>query len=220
MADAAEQLLADKVWLRQVLRLPRMQPAKALAASRLQEKSRAAVAPGSRLMVLLRRWPSATIALANTAHASFKMTAAQQLACDAATFAGPLHAKLPIAFTQRIHLAFVARKIFLDEVPVHVRALWRIGRLLRVGKHLGRKDRIADRLLDDRETRQAAVFRSHCDVAAPQRVAAVIQNVRRISVETGAPPDVVEETYRTLIAAFIKAEQAEHQRLRPNVSSE
>jgi isochorismate pyruvate lyase len=92
--------------------------------------------------------------------------------------------------------------------------------LLRVGKHLGRKDRIADRLLDDRETRQAAVFRSHCDVAAPQRVAAVIQNVRRISVETGAPPDVVEETYRTLIAAFIKAEQAEHQRLRPNVSSE
>jgi hypothetical protein len=31
---------------------------------------------------------------------------------------------------------------------------------------------------------------------------------------------VVEETYRTLIAAFIKAEQAEHQRLRPNVSSE
>jgi hypothetical protein len=58
------------------------------------------------------------------------------------------------------------------------------------------------------------------DVAAPQRLAAVIQNVRRIAVETGALPDVVEEPYRILIPAFIKAEHAEHQRLRPNVSSE
>jgi chorismate mutase len=57
-------------------------------------------------------------------------------------------------------------------------------------------------------------------VAAPQRVAAVIQNVRRIAVETGALPDVVEETIEPLIAAFIKAERAEQQRLRPNVSNE
>jgi isochorismate pyruvate lyase len=68
---------------------------------------------------------------------------------------------------------------------------------------------------------QAAKFKPKIDdVSAPQRVEAVIRNVRRIAVETGALPDVVEETYRTLIAALIQAERTEYQRLQSNKSSE
>ena len=94
--------------------------------------------------------------------------------------------------------------------------------LTEVRANIDRLDRQIVSLLAERGgyVLQAARFKNEIgDVAAPQRVEAVIQNVRRIAIETGALPDVVEETYRTLIAAFIKAEQAEHQRLRANVSS-
>ena len=95
--------------------------------------------------------------------------------------------------------------------------------LTEVRANIDRLDRQIVSLLAERGgyVLQAARFKKEIgDVAAPQRVAAVIQNVRRIAIETGALPDMVEETYRTLIAAFIKAEHAEHHRLRPNVSSE
>ena len=68
---------------------------------------------------------------------------------------------------------------------------------------------------------QAATFKPKLDdVSAPQRVEAVIRNVRKIAVEIGALPDVVETTYRSLIAAFIQAERTEYQRLQSNNSSE
>lgn len=62
--------------------------------------------------------------------------------------------------------------------------------------------------------RQAAQFkRTVADVEAPQRVKQVIDNVRAIADEMGANPDVVEQTWRAMITAFIESEKTIHSQL-------
>jgi isochorismate pyruvate lyase len=43
-------------------------------------------------------------------------------------------------------------------------------------------------------------------VRAPERVEAVIENVRELGNQAGADPDVVEAAYRAMIDAFIEME--------------
>ncbi|CRM91833.1 chorismate mutase [Pseudomonas fluorescens] len=58
---------------------------------------------------------------------------------------------------------------------------------------------------------QAARFKKDTDgVKAPQRVEQVIAKVRDLSHTLGANPDVTEQVYRAMIAAFIQQELAEH----------
>ena len=58
---------------------------------------------------------------------------------------------------------------------------------------------------------QAARFKKDTDgVKAPQRVEQVISKVRDLSHTVGANPDVTEQVYRAMIAAFIQQELAEH----------
>ena len=53
----------------------------------------------------------------------------------------------------------------------------------------------------------AARFKdSAAEVPAPQRVEQVIAQVRALAEAHGALPEVVERTYRAMIAAFIEAE--------------
>ena len=47
-------------------------------------------------------------------------------------------------------------------------------------------------------------------VRAPARVEQVIDKVRGLAEQAGASPDVVERTYRALIAAFIDLELEQH----------
>jgi isochorismate pyruvate lyase len=47
-------------------------------------------------------------------------------------------------------------------------------------------------------------------VRAPARVDAVIERVRALAAPAGASPDVVERTYRALIAAFVELELDVH----------
>ena len=47
-------------------------------------------------------------------------------------------------------------------------------------------------------------------VRAPGRVNEVIATVRARAAQAGASPEVVEQTYRALIAAFIELELAHH----------
>ncbi len=49
-------------------------------------------------------------------------------------------------------------------------------------------------------------------VRAPARVDAVIARVRSLAVLAGASPDVVERTYRALIASFVDLELEVHSR--------
>lgn len=70
-------------------------------------------------------------------------------------------------------------------------------------------------LLADRfaYARQAAAFKvSVADVPAPERVAKVIGNVRRLAEEAGAPPEGVEAVYRALIDAMIRLELDLHEK--------
>ena len=61
---------------------------------------------------------------------------------------------------------------------------------------------------------QAARFKKDTDgVKAPQRVEQVISKVRNLSQTVGANPDVTEQVYRAMIAAFIQQELAEHSAL-------
>lgn len=53
----------------------------------------------------------------------------------------------------------------------------------------------------------AARFKTQAaEVPAPQRVEQVIAHVRALADAHGAMPEVVERTYRAMIAAFIEAE--------------
>lgn len=52
--------------------------------------------------------------------------------------------------------------------------------------------------------------RDESGVRAPARVEAVIEKVREHATEKGASPDVVERTYRAMIAAFIDVELGVH----------
>ena len=64
---------------------------------------------------------------------------------------------------------------------------------------------------------QAARFKKDTDsVKAPQRVEQVIAKVRDLSHSVGANPEVTEQVYRAMIAAFIKQELAEHAALTGN----
>ncbi|MFJ2680814.1 MULTISPECIES: chorismate mutase [Pseudomonas] len=61
---------------------------------------------------------------------------------------------------------------------------------------------------------QAARFKKDTDgVKAPQRVEQVIAKVRELSETVGANPEVTEQVYRAMIAAFIEQELAEHRAL-------
>ncbi|EZP68799.1 chorismate mutase [Pseudomonas sp. P7] len=61
---------------------------------------------------------------------------------------------------------------------------------------------------------QAARFKKDTDgVKAPQRVEQVITKVRELSETVGANPEVTEQVYRAMIAAFIEQELAEHRAL-------
>ena len=63
---------------------------------------------------------------------------------------------------------------------------------------------------------QAARFKKDADaVKAPQRVEQVIAKVRELSETVGANPEVTEQVYRAMIAAFIQQELAEHAALTP-----
>ncbi|NVZ21163.1 chorismate mutase [Pseudomonas costantinii] len=58
---------------------------------------------------------------------------------------------------------------------------------------------------------QAARFKKDTDgVKAPQRVEQVIAKVRGLSQTVGANPEVTEQVYRAMIAAFIQQELNEH----------
>ncbi|UVJ39744.1 chorismate mutase [Arthrobacter sp. CJ23] len=56
-------------------------------------------------------------------------------------------------------------------------------------------------------------------VRAPDRVEQVISKVRALAVELGAAPDVVERTYRAMIAAFIDLELTIHENHRDSASA-
>ncbi|WP_295470554.1 chorismate mutase [uncultured Pseudomonas sp.] len=63
---------------------------------------------------------------------------------------------------------------------------------------------------------QAAAFKKTTqDVRAPERVEQVIARVRALAEQTGAAPDVVEDVYRAMIAAFIAEELKTHAALTP-----
>ena len=58
---------------------------------------------------------------------------------------------------------------------------------------------------------QAAHFKKDTDdVKAPQRVEQVVAKVRALSEVVNANPEVTEQVYRAMIAAFIQQELAEH----------
>ena len=83
-----------------------------------------------------------------------------------------------------------------------------------VRSNIDRLDRAIIPLLAERGAYvlQAARFKPDAaDVPAPARVEDVIRNALKLAREHGAMPDVVEKTYRAMIAAFIAAEQREHQ---------
>jgi isochorismate pyruvate lyase len=82
-----------------------------------------------------------------------------------------------------------------------------------VRTNIDRIDRLIVALIAERGgyVKQAARFkRTEDDVKAPQRVEQVIAKVRAFSQEQGANPAITERIYRTMIAAFIDAEMAEH----------
>jgi isochorismate pyruvate lyase len=61
---------------------------------------------------------------------------------------------------------------------------------------------------------QAARFKKDRDaVKAPARVEQVIAKVRALAEAAGANPEVTEQVYRAMIAAFIEQELSEHARL-------
>ncbi|WP_290640397.1 chorismate mutase [Aquabacterium sp.] len=65
-----------------------------------------------------------------------------------------------------------------------------------------------------RYVNEAARFkRNKADVAAPDRVRQVIDKALRHARDMGAPPEVVEAVYRSMITAFIELESLQHDRL-------
>lgn len=68
--------------------------------------------------------------------------------------------------------------------------------------------RIATR---ERLVRRAAAWKTdEQEVRAPGRVEDVVRLARARAVEAGGSPDVVEQVYRAMIAAFIDLELTEH----------
>ncbi|KPY55270.1 chorismate mutase [Pseudomonas syringae] len=82
-----------------------------------------------------------------------------------------------------------------------------------VRTHIDNIDRDVVALLAKRGklVNQAAAFKKTTDdVRAPNRVEQVIAKVRAMANETGASPEVVEQVYRAMIAAFINEELKAH----------
>jgi len=82
-----------------------------------------------------------------------------------------------------------------------------------VRQHIDHIDRDLVALLARRGrlvTQAAAFKKTTDDVRAPSRVEQVIAKVRAIAVHTGASPEVVEQVYRAMIAAFINEELKAH----------
>lgn len=82
-----------------------------------------------------------------------------------------------------------------------------------VRQHIDQIDRDVVALLAKRGklVNQAAAFKKTTDdVRAPNRVEQVIAKVRAMASETGASPEVVEQVYRAMIAAFINEELKAH----------
>lgn len=83
--------------------------------------------------------------------------------------------------------------------------------------NIDRIDRQIVTLLAERGAyvKRAAAFKQTAgDVRAPQRVEQVIAKAKALANELHANPEVTEQVYRAMIAAFIEAELAEHA-LRP-----
>ncbi len=81
--------------------------------------------------------------------------------------------------------------------------------LAQVRAEIDRLDEQIVRLLAERGgyVLAAARFNHSADeVPAPQRVEQVIAHVRALALQHGALPEVVERSYRAMIAAFIEAE--------------
>ncbi|CAD5200580.1 chorismate mutase [Pseudomonas sp. FEN] len=90
-----------------------------------------------------------------------------------------------------------------------------------VRENIDRLDRQIVTLLAERGAyvTEAARFKKDTDaVRAPQRVEQVIAKVRGLSAEHAANPDVVEQVYRAMIAAFIAQELQEHGKARHSSS--
>lgn len=67
---------------------------------------------------------------------------------------------------------------------------------------------------------QAARIKPSADrIVDVERIEAIIDRVRRMASAQGAPADVAEATYRSMIDAFIVFERAEFARLRPGTST-
>lgn len=74
-------------------------------------------------------------------------------------------------------------------------------------------DRMIVALLAERQKQVVAagsLKRDEQAVRAPDRVEQVIAKVRRLAGEAGASPDVVDRTYRAMIASFIDLELGVH----------
>ena len=85
--------------------------------------------------------------------------------------------------------------------------------LQEVRERIDRLDTQIVRLLAERfaYARQAAAFKATAaQIPAPERAERVIRNVRQMAVDSGAPPDAVEQVYRALIGAMIAIELELH----------
>lgn len=83
-----------------------------------------------------------------------------------------------------------------------------------VRHHIDRIDRQLVALIAERGgyVAQAAGFKRSADeVAAPQRVAQVLDKVRALAQQQGASPEVVTAVWQAMIEAFIREEHAQWQ---------
>jgi isochorismate pyruvate lyase len=86
-----------------------------------------------------------------------------------------------------------------------------------VRHHIDQIDRDLVSLLAKRGnlvTQAAAFKKTTDDVRAPARVEQVIAKVRSLATDSGASPEVVEQVYRAMIAAFINEELHTHSALK------
>jgi isochorismate pyruvate lyase len=86
-----------------------------------------------------------------------------------------------------------------------------------VRTHIDALDARLVALMAERSTyvAQAARIKNNPELIVDvQRIEYIIDRVRSMATELGAPPDVAEVTYRAMIGAFIEFERAEWNRLR------
>ena len=61
---------------------------------------------------------------------------------------------------------------------------------------------------------------NHDAVRAPDRVEIVVLKVRALAEEAGASPEVLERTYRAMLAAFIDLEMTVHESTRASPAAQ